>query len=139
MSDPEGVSEIDVARRRSAPESNIFEGGLDQYDLHVLRKDPEGMEILHHQPIQLSLRFERAAREEDDPDPREAFPRGMRHQVIAGRVLDKARQRFVSGRPQGLYDGRVHGFQEGGLPALEPRASDFNQDVRHRPSFPDRS
>lgn len=44
---------------------------------------------------------------------------------------------MLIGRLQGLHDGSVYGFQERRLRAVEPLASDLNQDVWHRPLLSD--
>src|SRR5450755_396281 len=95
----QAVSQIDITRRVSASQPDVFWGDLDEHDLHILGRNPEGAEVLHHCPVELSFRIQRAAREKDDLHAREAWPACFRRQVVAGRVFDKAREGFVCGSP----------------------------------------
>jgi hypothetical protein len=75
---PDRIAKFNVARRLPTPESDVLRGGFEQHHFDVLRRNVEGVKVLHHRSIQLPLGFEGAPFEQDDLDSGEAFPRGAR-------------------------------------------------------------
>jgi hypothetical protein len=115
----DGISKVEVARRLPTPEADVLRAGFEQHNLHILRTNLEWVKILHHGSVQFSLRLAGATHEQNNLDPREAFPGGKRRQIIAGRMFDETRQWFVVRSSEGLDDRLVYGFQERDLLAIE--------------------